>query len=191
MIRSYIVCYNFFFFFFTLCYFPSFNRLDLPPYKSYEQLKEKLMFAIEETEGFGQEWQKPWAVFFVVFFFWLKDKRTPLLKSGSLLSKGLVFSFNGANALTHAKKKTHIYMFVRLWPACWKSRNFCLPCTRVHLMLKLEVSKKCCILLKRNTNPVSVSNVQQIMHGIFNKLILHYICFSWVCSTVFFLHSYL
>ena len=33
----------------------SFNRLDLPPYKSYEQLKEKLLFAIEETEGFGQE----------------------------------------------------------------------------------------------------------------------------------------
>uniref|UniRef100_H2L635 E3 ubiquitin-protein ligase n=1 Tax=Oryzias latipes TaxID=8090 RepID=H2L635_ORYLA len=32
-----------------------FNRLDLPPYKSYEQLKEKVMFAIEETEGFGQE----------------------------------------------------------------------------------------------------------------------------------------
>lgn len=35
--------------------FSSFNRLDLPPYKSYEQLKEKLLFAIEETEGFGQE----------------------------------------------------------------------------------------------------------------------------------------
>lgn len=33
----------------------SFNRLDLPPYKSYEQLKEKVLFAIEETEGFGQE----------------------------------------------------------------------------------------------------------------------------------------
>ncbi|XP_070617813.1 LOW QUALITY PROTEIN: NEDD4-like E3 ubiquitin-protein ligase WWP2 [Erythrolamprus reginae] len=32
-----------------------FNRLDLPPYKSFEQLKEKLLFAIEETEGFGQE----------------------------------------------------------------------------------------------------------------------------------------
>ncbi|XP_078491561.1 NEDD4-like E3 ubiquitin-protein ligase WWP1 [Ciona intestinalis] len=32
-----------------------FNRLDLPPYKSYEQLKEKLTMAIEETEGFGQE----------------------------------------------------------------------------------------------------------------------------------------
>ncbi|KAK7075175.1 WW domain containing E3 ubiquitin protein ligase 1 [Halocaridina rubra] len=32
-----------------------FNRLDLPPYKSYEQLVEKLTFAIEETEGFGQE----------------------------------------------------------------------------------------------------------------------------------------
>lgn len=32
-----------------------FNRLDLPPYKSYEQLAEKLNFAIEETEGFGQE----------------------------------------------------------------------------------------------------------------------------------------
>lgn len=33
----------------------SFNRIDLPPYKSYEQLKEKLTLAIEETEGFGQE----------------------------------------------------------------------------------------------------------------------------------------
>ncbi|XP_028290066.1 NEDD4-like E3 ubiquitin-protein ligase WWP1 [Gouania willdenowi] len=32
-----------------------FNRLDLPPYKSFDQLKEKLLFAIEETEGFGQE----------------------------------------------------------------------------------------------------------------------------------------
>ncbi|OQV23506.1 E3 ubiquitin-protein ligase Su(dx) [Hypsibius exemplaris] len=32
-----------------------FNRLDLPPYKSYEQLAEKLTFAIEETEGFSQE----------------------------------------------------------------------------------------------------------------------------------------
>ena len=33
----------------------SFNRLDLPPYKSFEQLVEKLTFAIEETEGFAQE----------------------------------------------------------------------------------------------------------------------------------------
>ncbi|KAA0196243.1 WW domain Protein (E3 ubiquitin ligase), partial [Fasciolopsis buskii] len=32
-----------------------FNRLDLPPYSSYEQLKEKLKMAIEETRGFGQE----------------------------------------------------------------------------------------------------------------------------------------
>ncbi|KAG1702350.1 E3 ubiquitin-protein ligase Su(dx) [Nymphon striatum] len=32
-----------------------FNRLDLPPYKSYEQLVEKLKYAIEETEGFAQE----------------------------------------------------------------------------------------------------------------------------------------
>ena len=32
-----------------------FNRLDLPPYKSYDQLAEKLTYAIEETEGFGQE----------------------------------------------------------------------------------------------------------------------------------------
>ncbi|XP_026058947.1 NEDD4-like E3 ubiquitin-protein ligase WWP2 isoform X2 [Carassius auratus] len=32
-----------------------FNRLDLPPYKNLEQLREKLLFAIEETEGFGQE----------------------------------------------------------------------------------------------------------------------------------------
>nr|KAF6412285.1 WW domain containing E3 ubiquitin protein ligase 2 [Rousettus aegyptiacus] len=36
-----------------------FNRLDLPPYKSYEQLKEKLLYAIEETEGFGQDRPQP------------------------------------------------------------------------------------------------------------------------------------
>lgn len=45
-VGSHLVSFSFLF---------SFNRLDLPPYKSYEQLKEKLMFAIEETEGFGQE----------------------------------------------------------------------------------------------------------------------------------------
>jgi len=32
-----------------------FNRLDLPPYEDYESLEKKLRFAIEETEGFGQE----------------------------------------------------------------------------------------------------------------------------------------
>ncbi|KAF2223411.1 putative ubiquitin-protein ligase [Elsinoe ampelina] len=32
-----------------------FNRLDLPPYKTFEALKEKLTWAVEETMGFGQE----------------------------------------------------------------------------------------------------------------------------------------
>ncbi|KAI5303450.1 ER membrane glycoprotein subunit of the GPI transamidase complex-like protein [Ascosphaera pollenicola] len=32
-----------------------FNRLDLPPYTSYEQLQQKLSIAVEETLGFGQE----------------------------------------------------------------------------------------------------------------------------------------
>ncbi|KAI5278629.1 neural precursor cell expressed, developmentally down-regulated, partial [Ascosphaera aggregata] len=32
-----------------------FNRLDLPPYSSYEQLQQKLSIAVEETLGFGQE----------------------------------------------------------------------------------------------------------------------------------------
>uniref|UniRef100_A0A915JF36 HECT-type E3 ubiquitin transferase n=1 Tax=Romanomermis culicivorax TaxID=13658 RepID=A0A915JF36_ROMCU len=32
-----------------------FNRIDLPPYRSYDQLVEKLNRAIEETEGFGNE----------------------------------------------------------------------------------------------------------------------------------------
>ncbi|KAI1633454.1 HECT-domain-containing protein [Biscogniauxia mediterranea] len=32
-----------------------FNRLDLPPYKSLEQLQNKLTIAVEETMGFGQE----------------------------------------------------------------------------------------------------------------------------------------
>ena len=33
----------------------SFNRLDLPPYKSYDTLNAKLSTAVEETLGFGQE----------------------------------------------------------------------------------------------------------------------------------------
>lgn len=33
----------------------SFNRLDLPPYKSFEDLQTKLTWAVEETVGFGQE----------------------------------------------------------------------------------------------------------------------------------------
>ncbi len=32
-----------------------FNRLDLPPYRSYEALVQKLSIAVEETVGFGQE----------------------------------------------------------------------------------------------------------------------------------------
>jgi E3 ubiquitin-protein ligase NEDD4 len=33
----------------------SFNRLDLPEYKSYDILASKLSTAVEETVGFGQE----------------------------------------------------------------------------------------------------------------------------------------
>ena len=33
----------------------SFNRLDLPPYKSFDALQGKLSLAVEETVGFGQE----------------------------------------------------------------------------------------------------------------------------------------
>jgi E3 ubiquitin-protein ligase NEDD4 len=29
--------------------------LDLPPYKSFDALKDKLTIAVEETVGFGQE----------------------------------------------------------------------------------------------------------------------------------------
>lgn len=36
----------------TIC---SFNRLDLPEYKTYEALSTKLTIAVEETVGFGQE----------------------------------------------------------------------------------------------------------------------------------------
>ena len=33
----------------------SFNRLDLPEYKDFESLSQKLTIAVEETVGFGQE----------------------------------------------------------------------------------------------------------------------------------------
>ena len=32
-----------------------FNRLDLPPYKTFDALQAKLTWAVEETVGFGQE----------------------------------------------------------------------------------------------------------------------------------------
>lgn len=35
--------------------FFSFNRLDLPPYKTHETLEHKMSIAVEETLGFGQE----------------------------------------------------------------------------------------------------------------------------------------
>lgn len=37
-----------------ICFFPiySFNRLDLPPYESFEDLREKLLLAVENAEGF-------------------------------------------------------------------------------------------------------------------------------------------
>jgi E3 ubiquitin-protein ligase NEDD4 len=35
--------------------FSSFNRLDLPPYKTHEALEHKMSIAVEETLGFGQE----------------------------------------------------------------------------------------------------------------------------------------
>lgn len=34
----------------------SFNRIDIPPYESYDKLYEKLLTAIEETCGFAVEW---------------------------------------------------------------------------------------------------------------------------------------
>lgn len=33
----------------------SFNRIDVPPYESYEKLYEKLLTAVEETCGFAVE----------------------------------------------------------------------------------------------------------------------------------------
>lgn len=38
-----------------LILFYSFNRIDMPPYKTYEALVAKLTMAVEETVGFGQE----------------------------------------------------------------------------------------------------------------------------------------
>lgn len=49
-------------------------QTDLPPYKSYDQLVEKLNYAIEETEGFGQEWMK--AINHVqLYIIYLKEKK--------------------------------------------------------------------------------------------------------------------
>lgn len=33
-------------------FLPSFNRLDLPTYESFEDLREKLLMAVENAQGF-------------------------------------------------------------------------------------------------------------------------------------------
>ena len=38
---------------FKWCFRCSFNRLDLPPYAAYETLRDRLIEAMENTEGFG------------------------------------------------------------------------------------------------------------------------------------------
>ncbi len=40
----------------------SFNRIDIPPYESYDKLYDKLLTAIEETCGFAVEWESHWRV---------------------------------------------------------------------------------------------------------------------------------
>ena len=37
------------------CFFCSFNRIDIPPYESYEKFYDKLTCAVEETCGFAVE----------------------------------------------------------------------------------------------------------------------------------------
>ena len=45
-----------------------FNRLDLPPYKNFDTLLEKLIYAIEETSTFGIEWKNGGKV-------WIKNEK--------------------------------------------------------------------------------------------------------------------
>lgn len=40
---------------YVLTWDSSFNRLDLPSYRTLEELQHKLTLAVEETVGFGQE----------------------------------------------------------------------------------------------------------------------------------------
>ncbi len=49
------VAYVFFCVTFLFFDMPSFNRLELPVYPSYEQLKDKLMLAMDNAEGFTEE----------------------------------------------------------------------------------------------------------------------------------------
>jgi hypothetical protein len=47
--------FEFLFNFLLIILYHSFNRIDMPPYKTYEALVAKLTMAVEETVGFGQE----------------------------------------------------------------------------------------------------------------------------------------
>lgn len=47
---------------YSLCFLSSFNRIDIPPYESYDKLYDKLLTAIEETCGFAVEWETRWRV---------------------------------------------------------------------------------------------------------------------------------
>lgn len=45
-----LLCFSMDYFFFLLNF--SFNRLDLPLYESFEDLREKLLMAVENAQGF-------------------------------------------------------------------------------------------------------------------------------------------
>lgn len=142
-----------------LFYFPSFNRLDLPPYKSYEQLKEKLMFAIEETEGFGQEWEKPGEVELVCAGVW-RNKDHQCSNQGASLEK------TGVSCVcAHACMHTPLWYFYGCMcetVACTslqRSWDLCRPCTpRSQQAFQCLIGTwKFYILLNRNTEAAPVS----------------------------------
>ena len=41
---------------YVISFLCSFNRIDIPPYETYEKFYEKLTCAVEETCGFAVEW---------------------------------------------------------------------------------------------------------------------------------------
>lgn len=67
--------YGWFYLFF--CY--SFNRIDLPPYESYQQLRDKLIKAIEGSQGFaGVDWDLGYTISIYSQWFILKKKSSLL-----------------------------------------------------------------------------------------------------------------
>lgn len=139
------------------------------------------MFAIEETEGFGQEWEKPGGEGWIVAAGVWRNKDHQCSNQGAPSEKKAGVSCVSAPACTHAPV-WYVYGCVRETVVCMLLQR-----RDLQACLCLIGTWTFCILLNQNAGaaPVSLRMCGKLCMGSW-KLTLHGICFNGT-AVVFFL----